>query len=207
MLILDFSIESTARNQRDSLLLRLPSELRNKICALAIGGHTVRLMIVGGKRKRIPDVWFSYEDSEPNSRRKLKDASLNQVCRQLRYETVGLHISLNTFVGSPQELLSFVEWCGKDAVHLATLCIRPYYGISGGAVLLHGHGVFEFSNTARALVFLLCKLPHIERVTLLNAYQQDWYAILFAARLMFGHDHPVELRIEVSALRGDTLRL
>ena len=111
-----------------------------------------------------------------------------------------MHLSLNTFVGNPQELLYFMERCGADAVHLTKVRIRPYYGISGGAVLPYGgHGVFGLSDTARTL---LRRLPHVKCVTFLNANQQDRDAILFAAKLMFNYNHPVELRVELSqALR------
>ncbi|KAF2253363.1 hypothetical protein BU26DRAFT_399624, partial [Trematosphaeria pertusa] len=78
-------------NQRESPLLRLPAELRNKIYSYVLGGR----------------LWELKDTLTAGSREK-NSMSLLRVCRQINAETASLPFELGTF--SFESLSALMQW-------------------------------------------------------------------------------------------------
>lgn len=141
---------STARNARDSPLLRLPAELRTHIYILAIGGYKITPAIPDND-----DIDFRYSPEilpeRPVSHPPLRVAALNQTCRQLRHETKGLHFRLNTFYGCDSCLDKFLDRCGAGVYSIRSIRIRM-------ALLLW--------RNFKELILRLARLSALETITL-----------------------------------------
>ncbi|KAF1832936.1 hypothetical protein BDW02DRAFT_624666, partial [Decorospora gaudefroyi] len=88
------------RNQRDSPLLRLPAELRNKIYRFVLGGNHIRPYC-----ETVMGVW---EVSFPGWAYSRLQLALLEVCRQVYAETKLLPFSLNRFVGYPEHMFELL---------------------------------------------------------------------------------------------------
>ena len=58
----------------------------------------------------------------------LETTALNRTCRQLRHETNGLHLALNTYKSSVWSLPLFLRHLGADVAFVTSVCIATSAG-------------------------------------------------------------------------------
>ncbi|EDU50542.1 predicted protein [Pyrenophora tritici-repentis Pt-1C-BFP] len=112
-------------NQKNSPFLRLPSEIRNKIYALVLGGKTIHWRLGSPNEKpsyskhRYLEIWgpeylgkkklSCYDHSQRQVIRLSSLASLPAVCRQIRTEAYFLPFTLNDFEVYPADVIDFID--------------------------------------------------------------------------------------------------
>ncbi|KAF1840552.1 uncharacterized protein K460DRAFT_399468 [Cucurbitaria berberidis CBS 394.84] len=99
--------EIALRNATESPLLRLPSEIRNRIYGYALGGQEVNPRTVGGVRTKWRLECRPYGSEARSYQAWDRLLSLTYVCRLLHRETRLLAFSLNTF---QIQTVEFNDW-------------------------------------------------------------------------------------------------
>jgi hypothetical protein len=91
---------STARNQEQCPLLRLPAELRNKIYEYALSGFQIHI-----DRDPITcQIRARHALLKETNDRHAQFQALTTTCRQIHQESQPLPVTLNEFVGRPEDL-------------------------------------------------------------------------------------------------------
>jgi hypothetical protein len=93
--IADRVFDSTARNQTESLLLRLPPEIRNTIYTYILGGRRVSLDESG----RLPNQVVATIKGAENEKLIGEVLNITMACRQTHSESIILFFALNEFGG------------------------------------------------------------------------------------------------------------
>lgn len=102
------TVNSTRRNEKESPLLRLPAELRNKIYEYTIGGYVIELF---ESTKKPHYNMLSQADGHYTAL--ANPTVLSKTCRQLHKETALLPYSLNTFHGRIRYIHKFLKGLTK----------------------------------------------------------------------------------------------
>lgn len=113
---------NTSRNQRESPLLRLPPELRDKIYRHALSGHKIHVRC----RYRRGQRYLELQQPPHNL------TALNGVSRQIHSETANLCVALITFAGDVRVLKFFFKSFDE----------RVAMNLSNIEVVLYGCDVF-----------------------------------------------------------------
>jgi hypothetical protein len=114
----------------ESLLLRLPGEIRNRIFKYAIGGHVFTPHYSSSRNKQLILIRCPYEPWEepPNDSTWKQLFILPRVCRFLRTETKCLPFSLNVFVNeSSTAFIHFITELKDVYKHsITTMSVGPW---------------------------------------------------------------------------------
>jgi hypothetical protein len=128
---------SEARNRKQSPLLRLPGELRNKVYEYAMSEITVTVFPYKGGYK--PYHLQAHLNDTPSSTRHVTDVlSLTRVCRQVRAETCHLPLRSITFhVASDRSFHDFLQVLSEaERNAISTIQISTPDAQAGGASAL-----------------------------------------------------------------------
>ncbi|KAF1840622.1 uncharacterized protein K460DRAFT_259121, partial [Cucurbitaria berberidis CBS 394.84] len=105
----------TLRNQRESPLLRLPGEIRNRIYDYAFSGHIVHVL---GPSREYP--MYRATDWQPTGYSLSTLNNTTTLCRQIRSETVLLPLERNEFMLPPLLLSYLLSTLAPQQLHAIT---------------------------------------------------------------------------------------
>ncbi|KAF1946258.1 hypothetical protein EJ02DRAFT_248378 [Clathrospora elynae] len=158
------------RNRRESPLVRVPAEIRNKIYGYALGGLEFHI-----KRSDHEGKWFRAKrlaiatrpiDADRQELPKFDPEllALTATCRQIYIETKLLPLAANEFIGSLNYLKSLVSGCIIDSTRL--LFIEKLRIYVTDTEIEDEDGEYQIRRSLTNLLLVLCGMTGLKRVTL-----------------------------------------
>jgi hypothetical protein len=168
--------------------LRLPPELRSRIWEYALGGHTLRTIYLGARRRSVPRM-------VPSTAERMYGLDLLRTCRQIYTETALLPYKTNTFSFSPQ---------GSTRYHLSYLKLFQRAQIDKIQIEASDIGVDMYRLLSDVLEKnSLAFLPNLKHITVVYfKYQRVWGEVHGTAQIVEVEEgvDEVDIRNKLDAL-------